>query len=347
MTTADVTIDFANTRTAPDEFIVALHTLESAFDLEAKPDEPPMPLEAFRSRYRSMPAFRDVLAWVAWEDGTPVAAVTAELDRTGDNDHLVEAFAMVAPSHRRHGLGRRLLAQVVDAAEAENRRLLLGFTASSVPSGAAFMSRLGASEGLVERESELDLTRLDHATVERWLSEGPRRAADYEIVVIEEELPEEFLEAYAALYDVTNSAPRDDLDVEDSHRTPDQIREAESASREAGRERILCLARYRASGDFAGWTEVGRHPSEPWKVHQFWTAVHPDHRGHALGKWLKAANLVRALERWPEAKKVVTGNAYSNDAMLGINNQLGFAETLAWTVWQVPVADVRGYVSSA
>lgn len=347
MTTADITLDFANMRTAPDEFLTALHILETAFDLESKPDEPPTPWEAFRSRHRSMPDFRDVLAWVAWDDGTPVAAVEAEFDRTGDNGHVVEAFAMVAPSHRRRGLARRLLAQVVDAAEAQNRRLLLGFTASSVPSGATFMRRLGASEGLVERESELDLTRLDRAMVDRWLSEGPRRAGDYDILLIEGELPEEFLEAYAALYDVTNSAPRDDLDVEDSHRTPEQIRESERASREAGRERILCLARHRASGDLAGWTELGRHPSEPWKVHQFWTAVHPDHRGHALGKWLKAANLAGALERWPEAKKIVTGNAYSNDAMLGINNQLGFAETLAWTVWQVPLADVRGYLSRA
>lgn len=347
MTTAGITIEFANTRTAPDDLIVALHTLETAFDLEAQPDEAPTPFEAYRSRYRSMPAFRDVLAWVAWEDGEPIAAVTAELDRTGDNDHVVEAFAVVTPSHRRQGLGRRLLAQVVDAAEAENRRLLLGFTASSVPSGAAFMRRLGASEGLVERESELDLARLDLAIVDRWLSEGPYRAADYDIVVIEGELPEEFLEAYAALYDVTNSAPRDDLEVEDSHRTPDQTREFERARREAGRERILCLARHRSSGDLAGWTELDRHPSEPWKVQQYWTAVHPDHRGHALGKWLKAANVARALERWPEAKKIVTGNAYSNDAMLGINNELGFAETLAWTVWQVPVSDVRGYVSSA
>lgn len=347
MAAASVTIEFANTRTASDDFLVALHTLETAFDLEAKPDESPTPFEAYRSRYRSMPAFRDVLAWVAWEDGTPVAAVTAELDRTGDNDHVVEAFAMVAPLHRRGGLGRRLLAQVVEAAEAENRRLLLGYTASSVPSGAAFMRRLGASEGLVERESELDLERLDRAMVDRWLAEGPHRAADYDLVVIEAELPAELHDAYAALYDVTNSAPRDDLAVEDSHRTPDQIREAERARREAGRERILCLARHRYSGDLAGWTELGHHPSEPWKVHQFWTAVHPDHRGHALGKWLKAANLARALERWPEAKKIVTGNAYSNDAMLGINNALGFAETLAWTVWQVPLADLRDYITGA
>lgn len=347
MTTAGYTINSSDLRTAPDEFFGALHTLETAFELESRPDEQPTPAEAFSARYRSAPGYRDATAWLVREGGAAVANAIAEWDRTGDNDHIVEAFVIVAPSRRGQGLARRLLAEVVDMADAERRSLLLGFTAASVPSGAAFMQRLGASPGLVERESELDLGKVDRSLIDRWLEEGPGRAVDYELVVIEDELPDELLGPFAALHDVTNTAPRDALEVADSHRTPEQIRSAEHSRRESGNERILCLARHRSSSELAGWTELGRHPSEPWKVQQYWTAVHPDHRGHALGKWLKAANVARARERWPEAKKIVTGNAYSNDAMLGINNEMGFEETIAWTVWQVPVADVRGYVSRA
>lgn len=341
------TIESADLRNASDEVFAALYVLEEAFQIEAKPDEPPTPFEAFRAQYRSMPSYRESRAWIAYEGGEPIATVTADFDRTGDNDHVIEAFATVLPAHRKRGLARTLLAPVVEAGETDGRILFMGYSYSPVPSGAAFLQRLGAEEGLVERESELDLVGLDRALIDQWVAEGPKRAAAYELVVIEDDLPEEYLEAFAALYAVSNSAPRDALDIADTHRTPEQIREKDTKRHESGSERILCLARHRASGDLAGWTELGRHPSEPEKVQQFWTAVHPDHRGSALGKWLKATTIVRSFERWPEAKKIVTENAYSNDAMLGINNQLGFAETAAWSVWQMPLAEVRRFVAEA
>lgn len=347
MSSGGWTFESADLRHASDEVFAALHRLEVDFDLEARPDEPPVPFDAFRARYRSTPSYRQSVAWIASENGAPIGYVAVDFDRTGDNDHVLEAFACVDAAHRRRGLGRELLARAVEAGEADGRTLFMGYSNSRVPSGAALMQRLGANEGLVERESELDLTRVDRTMVERWIAEGPDRAGGYEILVIEEDVPEELLEPFAALYAVSNSAPRDDLDIADTFRTPEQIREKDERRRETGLERILGIARHRSSGELAGWTELGRHPSQPEKVEQFWTAVHPDHRGHALGKWLKATTIARSFERWPEAKKIVTGNAFSNDAMLGINNQLGFEEVAAWSVWQMPLAEVRRYVDRA
>lgn len=342
---AGIEIASHDVRSAPDEVLKALHSLEAAFEVEARPDEPPTPFETFRARYRAMPTYRDAYAWIASSRGEALAATVVDLDRTGENAHIIEAWTIVNPAYRRQGLGRRLLEPVVETAEKENRSLLFGYTAGTVPSGAAVLERLGAQAGLVERESELDLAKLDRGLVDRWVEEGPSRAPEYELVVIEGDLPDDLVEPYAELYTASNDAPRDDLDMEDVHRTPEQVREWDRTRKESGSERILCIARRRDSGALAGWTELGWHPAQPWKIHQFWTAVHPDHRGHALGKWVKAENIVCALERWPAAKKIVTGNAYSNDPMLGINNELGFEETAAWTVWQVPVAKVREYLA--
>lgn len=341
MTSGVVEIECFDMRTAADPVLEALHALEAAFEVEARPDEPPTPLTAFVSRYRNAPGFRENKGILLREGNAATAGGFIEIDRTGDNAHILEAFLVVPPQRRGQGLGRALLAGVLAEADAEARTLLLGFTNSAVPAGASFMRGLGAVAGLEERESELDLDALDRELLHRWMEDGPTRAGDYELLMIEGDIPDELLEAYAALYDVSNTAPRDALDVEDSHRTPEQIRDTERSRKEAGGERILCLAQHRPTGALAGWSELARHPAEPWKVHQYWTAVHPDHRGHALGKLVKAANLIRCIERWPDAKKVTTGNAYSNDAMLGINNELGFRETIGWTVWQVPVADVR------
>lgn len=336
-----VEIESFDMRTAPDPVLQELHRLDAAFELEARPDEPPTPFAAFMAQYRSAPGFRETKGILTRQGDAVIAGGFIEVDRTGDNAHVLEAFLVVPPDLRRRGLGRALLGAVVAEAEAEARTLLLGFTNSAVPAGAAFMRSLGAAAGLEERESELDLETLDRQLLRRWMEDGPRRAPEYDLLMIEGDVPDELVEAYAALYDVSNTAPRDALDVEDSHRTPEQIRDAERSRKEAGGERILCLAQHRPTGALAGWSELARHPAEPWKVHQYWTAVHPDHRGHALGKLVKAANLIRCIERWPDAKKVTTGNAYSNDAMLGINNELGFRETIGWTVWQVPIDQVR------
>jgi mycothiol synthase len=333
-------------RAAPKEFVDVMHELDRAGEIELQPDRPPPSHATFVANWCVTPSYRDTQGIVAWDGDEPVGSVLVEIDRSGDNDHLLEAYAYVVPDRRRQGLGRALVATVLDLAEAEGRRLVLGFTGSSVPAGAEFLRFLGAEPGLEERESELDLRSLDRSLVERWLAEGPGRAPGYELVTIEGDVPEELVEPYAALYGVTSTAPRGTLELGDTHRTPDQVREADRARRESGAERILCIVRALEDGDLAGFTVLSFHPEDPGKIDQNWTAVDPAHRGHGLGKWLKAAALVRALERWPSAVRITTGNAYTNAAMLAINDALGFRETIGWTVWQVPVADARQRLDS-
>ena len=332
-------------RTAADDVVRLVYELDAASERELQPDKPPPTLESFVSYWQITPSYREVRALLAWDGETAVGYGLLSLDRSGDNDHLLETFVYVVPDRRREGIGDRLVEAALDVAEAEGRRLLLFYTGSTVPAGAAFVERLGAQAGLEERESELDLTKLDRTLVQRWLADGPGRAPEYELLTIEGDVPPELIEQYAALYGVTSTAPRGSLELGDTHRTPEQILESDRNLQESGRERILCICRQRETGDLAGFTELSYHPGEPEKIHQQWTAVDPGHRGQGLGKWLKAATLVRALERWPEAKRVVTGNAYTNDSMLAINDALGFTETIGWTVWQVSAADARARLS--
>jgi GNAT superfamily N-acetyltransferase len=73
--------------------------------------------------------------------------------------------------------------------------------------------------------------------------------------------------------------------------------------------------------------------------------VIPSHRGHGLGKWLKAAMLERALHDWPKAQLVRTGNADSNAPMLAINTRLGFKPAWAESIWEIGIADARRYAA--
>ena len=72
----------------------------------------------------------------------------------------------------------------------------------------------------------------------------------------------------------------------------------------------------------------------------------PEHRGHALGKWLKADMTLRVIRDWPEVTHIRTGNADSNDAMLGINHAMGYRPLIATTTWELPVERASAWVEA-
>jgi GNAT superfamily N-acetyltransferase len=98
------------------------------------------------------------------------------------------------------------------------------------------------------------------------------------------------------------------------------------------------------SGACVGGTNVELAPWEPATVFQDDTGIDPDHRGRGLGKWVKAAMLMKVRAELPDAERVVTGNAFSNAPMLAINDTLGFVVNRTRTEWQVEVPAVRAAV---
>jgi len=76
--------------------------------------------------------------------------------------------------------------------------------------------------------------------------------------------------------------------------------------------------------DVSGLTQMGYLPSDGPIIHQWMTGVRQTHRGRGLGKWVKAAMLLRVRSALPQVRIVTTGNATTNQAMLSINKRLGF-----------------------
>lgn len=344
----DVTIEEVDLASLGDAEVPALNAFENLLQAETHPDDPPVPADLTRDQVRNIPevmARRDF--WAREPDGTIAATAETFFWRTDDNRHLSRAWVGVHPDRRRTGLAKALLTPVVEAADAEGRTLLMSWSSERVPAGEAFARRLGAEAGAAVHTNRLVLADVDRELMDRWVDEGPGRAPDYSLLAIDGPYPEELLEGIAGVHDVMNTAPRDDLDMEDWHTTPEQIRDFERSFFATGTERWSLFARHEPTGELVGYTEVYWNPRNPQTVGQGDTGVDPDHRGHALGKWLKAAMLRRVLDERTEAHDVRTGNADSNDAMLGINHAMGFRPFEAHTVWQVPVARVREYLDRA
>lgn len=336
-------------RNISDDDIANYNRYNNILKAERRPEEPPTPIELSTAGWRNIPGFVDVWEWAVIDDATGdiVASANCGIDSTAEeNLHLLEAGVSVLPDHRGRGIAKALLPCVVDKARELGRTKLISGTDSTVPGGEQLAQRLGADPGLVMRTSQLILANVDRELVADWLAEAPGRAPGYSLELFEGAYPPEMLPEICEILEVMNTAPRDTLDVEDEKVTPEKLAESEKSMLARGVIRWSMFIRHDQSGKLAGYTDVYWQPALPKSLGQGGTAVDPTHRGHALGKWLKAAMLDKVLRERPEAERILTGNAYSNDAMLGINNQLGFKEERSETIWQVEVDKVAAYLAS-
>jgi GNAT superfamily N-acetyltransferase len=333
-------------RTASDADIAAQHAFYCRINAEVIPGEPLQTLEQFASTRRSLPPFVSDAAFSLWDAQAIVAEAYVWTLDTGDNLHLADFRLWVLPEYRRRGLARRLLGCVAGAAEERNRRLLVTQTTDTVPAGELVMARLGGRPGLAVRVSQLQVDEVDPALLAAWIERGQANAEAFELGLWDSSYPEADLAAFANLWDVMNQAPRDDLDVEDTHFTPEHLRQLDAALHARGSTRWTMYVRERATGRFAGYTEITWNPARPTWAYQQATGVFPEYRNRGLGRWLKASLLDYLRRARPEVRVVVTGNANSNAAMLKLNTELGFKHYQASTWWQVETQKVLDYVQA-
>jgi GNAT superfamily N-acetyltransferase len=241
-------------------------------------------------------------------------------------------------------LGRQFLGLVAEAARQDNRRLLLTETNTRVPGGEAFLGRIGGQKGLEGHVNQLRLAELDRDLLGRWLERGQERSFEFDLGVWEGPYPEEQLAAVAELFDLTNQQPIGDLEIEDTHMTPERLRQMEQMLFSRGSQRWTFYVIEKATGRFAGYSETVWNPNRPEILRQDMTGVFPEFRSLGLGRWMKAAMLDKVLKERPEVKYVRTGNADTNTAMLKINHELGFRPYFATAVWQVELERVQEYL---
>jgi GNAT superfamily N-acetyltransferase len=315
---------------------------------ERLPDDPPVPLEETINNLRSIPPFVDLKLWAAWnaDQSEIVALGNIAILRMEENQHLAQFELTVQPEYRRLGIGRQLLGQIAGVAQQEGRRLLMTSTVDRIPAGEAFMLRLGAQKGLVGHTNQLRIVDLDRDLLERWLVAGQANLPEFDLGLWDGPYPEDQLPAIAELIDLTNQQPLGDLEIEDMHMTPEQLRQMETNLFARGSQRWTFYLVDRASGKFAGYTETVWNPNRPEILRQDMTGVFPQYRNKGLGRWLKAAMLDKVLKERPQVKYVRTGNADSNAAMLKINNALGFKPYTADALWQVELQKVLEYLGA-
>jgi GNAT superfamily N-acetyltransferase len=327
----------------------ALNNLLNSLRKERLPDDPPLPVEETISNLQTIPPFVDLQIWVVRLPGQNdiIAMGDSVIMQTPENQHLQQFEISVEAGYRRQGIGTHMLGLVAAEANKKNRRLLMTNTSDRIPGGDAFMKSIGAQAGMQAHTNQLALQDLNPDLVTDWLERSKKNSLEFELGLWMGPYPEAQLEDIARLSDIANQQPIGDLDIEDMHTSPEQLREMENNLFSRGGQRWTFFIRERSGGKFAGFTETIWNPNRPEVVRQELTGVFPEFRNKGFGRWLKAAMLEKILSERPQVKFIRTGNADSNVAMLKINNELGFKPYSADTIWQVELHQVESYLSSA
>jgi GNAT superfamily N-acetyltransferase len=314
---------------------------------EARPEDPPIPLDLAIAQFRNMPERLRRTSVRAWSpDGQLIGGTGIRIDPDhDDNPDLIFGSVDVLREHRRNGVGTQLLAYFVALAQRENRTRIVSGTTDRQP-GAEFAQLVGAEQKQATHVNHLPIASVDVDKMKQWVADGPVRAEGYEIFGWDNDVPEEHMDNFLAAVFVMNTAPRDDLEMNDFTITAHEVCDEESVARAVGFESWQLIARRVRVGAWAGIHDVSWNPSMPDIVWVGATGVFPEHRGHALGKWLKAVMTLRVMEERPNVTHIRTGNADSNDAMLGINKEMGYVPFISEATWEIATADAAKWLAN-
>jgi len=261
------------------------------------------------------------------------------------NGHIAWTGVGVILPHRRRGVGTALLRLLPDLARAYKVTQLFGWAQEE--DGKAFLRAVGADIGSYRRENRLDLDLVDWPMVERWAREGAARSPDTILRWFRNRIDDDVIVPYAKVYtEVGNQQPRDRLELGDFIITPDLLREKADRLASFGAT-WLTVASVEGDGGISGFTEVVYDPEDDYLIGQGLTGVHEADRGRGLGKWLKAAMLLRVRDEFPQVRVVSTWNGTTNAAMLKINDALGFREHRVAEMPQMKVDALEAYLARA
>ncbi len=322
-------------RNLSDSDAIALNTLFNLECFERIPEDPPIPLEERLADWKNIPKHVNVESFAYFQEDRAVAYGDLGFELEGTNMHLCWSEISVLFEFRRMGLGKKLLEHVLRVAKRENRTILIFGTSERIPSGAAFAEKIGAKRGIENHTNRVLLEKLDRAMLQSWIANAPND--EFELVFYTGDYPEDELEKFCELFDVMNTAPRGELEINDDKTTVEKLLQWQHQRKAGGWQRCLAVVKEHSTGHFAGFSETGWQPNRPHILGQWGTGVNPVYRGKGLGKWLKAAMLEKVLAERPEINQIRTGNADSNGPMLKINHAMGFKPFIAHTDWQLEV----------
>ncbi|MEV1329694.1 GNAT family N-acetyltransferase [Micromonospora costi] len=278
------------------------------------------------------------LVWLASDSaGNPVGSAFLRLFTSPGQAHLAELELHVHPAERRTGTGSRLLDAAVSAARVDGRRALLAQAEAGSP-GDRFLAARGFRRKLTLTYARLALADVDLAMITEFAG---RRPPGYRLSTWDGVVPDELADTFAASRRAMDDMPMGEVDYGTVSWEVDRVRAAARAIAERGDLLHTVVAVDESDGSIVGFTELVVPGDGTGDGRHYGTGVLPEHRGHGLGRWMKAEAIRQARGRYPELGGLLTDVADDNQHMRAVNDALGYIPTHQTIEYQLDLAPRR------
>ncbi|MEU8685149.1 GNAT family N-acetyltransferase [Streptomyces sp. NPDC048611] len=264
------------------------------------------------------------LAWLAADaDAVPVGSAFLRLFTDAGQEHRAELDLRVHPAERRKGVGQRLLDAAVAAARKNGRRCIAA-QARAVSPGEAFLAAQGFRKVLTLRHARLALAGLDLAALCEAVGK-PRPG--YRLESWRGVVPGHLARTFAASRRAMDDMPMGQADHGTVPWDVERVRAAARLIEQRGDLLYTVVAVATSDGSIAGFTELVVPGTGTGDAQHYGTGVLPEHRGHGLGRWMKAESIRRVRQDHPDLDGLTTDTADSNAPMRRVNDGLGYRAT--------------------
>ncbi|MFF8420968.1 GNAT family N-acetyltransferase [Streptomyces sp. NPDC015680] len=263
-------------------------------------------------------------AWLASDaGGSPLGSAFLRVFTREGQDHLAELELDIHPAERRNGVGSLLFEAAVAAAREADRRSVIA-QAEAGSAGDHFLRAKGLRKVLTLAYVRLPLAKADTRALRRTVGQ---QHPGYRLISWDGTVPDELAETFAASRRAMDDMPMDDTDFGTVVWDVDRVRSAAAAVAARGDLLHTVAAFDESTATIAGFTELVVPGDGTGDGQHYGTGVLPEHRGHGLGAWMKAASILHARETHPGLAGLLTDTADSNTHMRHINDALGYEPT--------------------
>lgn len=285
----------------------------------------PIRITALTDPDRTASGYR--LAWLAsQEDGEPLGSAFLRMFTREGQEHLAELQLNVHTAERRRRVGSRLLETAVAAARAEGRRSVIAQADAGTP-GDHFLAARGFRRVLTLTYARLALDELDNSKVDEINAIVEQPHPGYRLASWRGPVPEDLAKTFADSRRAMDDMPMDDTDYGVVAWDVERVLAAAKAIADRGELLTTVVAVDESDSSIAGFSELVVPGDGKGEGQHYGTGVLPEHRGHGLGRWMKAEMIRVARASHPELVGLITDTADSNTHMRRINDALGYVPT--------------------
>ncbi|MGP4091692.1 GNAT family N-acetyltransferase [Streptomyces sp. KR55] len=285
----------------------------------------PIRITALTDPDRTSSGYR--LAWLAsGDEGNPLGSAFLRVFTREGQEHLAELQLNVHTAERRRRVGSRLLETAVAAAREAGTRSVIAQADAGTP-GDHFLAARGFRRVLTLTYARLALDELDSSKADEINAIVERPHPGYRLASWHGTVPEELAKTFADSRRAMDDMPMDDTDYGVVAWDVERVLAAAKAIAERGELLTTVVAVDESDGSIAGFSELVVPGDGKGEGQHYGTGVLPEHRGHGLGRWMKAESIRLARTNHPELAGLVTDTADSNTHMRRINDTLGYDPT--------------------